>query len=61
MTSPPARVPNAIQVWMLIEFLTKRTLPSANVTFTPPGCQLSERLTSDRAPEPMRLLCKRPR
>ena len=56
MTSPPARVPNAIQVWMLIEFLTKRTLPSANVTFTPPGCQLSELLRSDRAPEPMRLL-----
>ena len=26
---------------MLIEFLTKRTLPSVTVTLTPPGCQLS--------------------
>jgi hypothetical protein len=48
-------VPKAIQVCMLIEFLTKRTLPSANSTFTPPGCQLSALLRSDRPPEPMRL------
>ncbi len=30
MTSPLALVPNAIQVRILIEFLTNRTLPSAN-------------------------------
>ena len=37
ITSPLAFVPRASQVWMLIELLMNRTLPSAIVTLTPPG------------------------
>ena len=40
MTSPPALVPSAHQVYMLIEFLMNRQLPSAIRTFTPPGWRL---------------------
>jgi hypothetical protein len=36
ITSPPWLVPAAIQVRMLMEFLTNRTLPSHIVAFTPP-------------------------
>src|SRR5262245_47711785 len=39
-TSPPSREPSDIQFNWLIEFLTNRTEPSANSTFTPPGCRL---------------------
>src|SRR5262245_56436419 len=55
MTSPLLLVPRAIQVLILIESLMNLTLPSPIVTLTPPGCQLSALLRSDRAPEPMRL------
>ena len=40
MTSPPAMVPSCIQVCILTEDLTNRTLPSANITLQPPGCWL---------------------
>ena len=37
MTSPPALVPRAHQVLMLMVDLMNFTLPSAIPTFTPPG------------------------
>ena len=40
MISPPLREPIASQTGTLIEFLVKRTLPSAIRTLTPPGCRL---------------------
>lgn len=40
MTSPLALVPRAIQVCWLIESLMNRELPSAIITFTPPGWAL---------------------
>jgi hypothetical protein len=40
MTSPPATVPSALHVIPATEFFTKRTLPSPNSTFTPPGWYL---------------------
>ena len=52
MTSPLLLVPRDIQVLILIESLMNLTLPSPIVTLTPPGCQLSALLRSDRAPEP---------
>src|SRR5262249_30034397 len=39
-TSPPLIDPSAIQVAPLIESLMKRTDPSPNRVFTPPGCRL---------------------
>jgi hypothetical protein len=40
MTSDPARLPSAHHVVVLTVFLMNRTEPSANNTFTPPGCRL---------------------
>ena len=40
MTSPLARVPSAHQMFMLIVLFTNRTLPSAIIVLTPPGCML---------------------
>ncbi len=37
--SPSARLPSACHTLALIEFLTNRTEPSPNATFTPPGCE----------------------
>ena len=37
MTSPPALVPRAHQMFIAIEALANRTLPSAMVMLTPPG------------------------
>ncbi len=40
MTSPPRMVLSAHQVWPLMLFLMKWTLPSPKTMFRPPGCLL---------------------
>ena len=60
--SPPFRLPRALQIAGLIEFLTQITLPSHRRACTPPGCRLWAVTLCERRSQKklVSLLCGRP-